>query len=36
MDQIVLSVACVQRTRKAEDKDLLVEQCAMLCGSSGL
>lgn len=36
IDQIVLSVICVQRVRKAEDKDLLVEQCAMTRGSSGL
>lgn len=38
MDQIVLSVIriCVQHVQKAEDKELLVEKCAMTRGSSGL
>lgn len=35
MDQIVLSVTCAQRAQKAEDKDLLLKQCATICGSSG-
>lgn len=36
IDLIVLSIICVHHVREAEDKNLLVEQCVMTYGSSGL
>lgn len=36
MDQIALSITCVQCVQEAEEKGLSVGQCAMIQGSSGL